>query len=156
MDHQNFPVIQKINCSMLCREKISSVYQSTSKRYLRLGKYLFRSEEPIEYVYFLDRAIGSIVAMTPEGQTVEVGVGFEGGVGLDVLMGVDSTLNESMIQIPDGVMRITTALARQEFERGGRSRRLFCANCIHLCRKSARLRSATVCIRPNRDCRAGF
>jgi CRP-like cAMP-binding protein len=87
---------------------------------LPLGKYLFRANEPIEYLYFPNNAMGSIVALTSEGQSVEVGVvGFEGVVGIDVLMGVDSTVNESMIQIPGSGLRITAAAARQEFERGG-------------------------------------
>ena len=87
---------------------------------LPLGKTLSRSNEPIEYLYFPDDAMISVVAMTAEGQSVEVGVaGFEGVAGFDVLLGVDSTPNESMIQLPGSGTRIKTAQAREEFRRGG-------------------------------------
>src|ERR1044072_8499212 len=39
--------------------------------------------------------------------------------GIEVLMGVDATSSESMVQIPNGAIRIKTALIRKEFDRGG-------------------------------------
>lgn len=87
---------------------------------LKLGQILYRPEEPISYVYFPNNAMASIIATTPDGQAAEVGVvGREGISGVDVLMGVDSTPNEAMIQLPDGALRIKTETIREEFKRGG-------------------------------------
>lgn len=87
---------------------------------LKLGQVLYRPEEPIAHVYFPDNAMSSVIATTADGQSAEVGViGREGIVGVDVLMQVDSSPNEQMIQFPDGGLRIKTEAIREEFKRGG-------------------------------------
>ncbi len=81
---------------------------------------IYRADEPIAYVYFPDRAMISIVTNTLDGQSVEAGiVGWEGMAGVEVLLGVDSTSNESMTQIPNGGIRINTKAIREEFSKGG-------------------------------------
>jgi CRP-like cAMP-binding protein len=81
---------------------------------------LYRADEPIKHVYFTDNAMVSVLATTPDGQSAEVGViGREGIVGVDVLLGVDSTSNENMVQLPDGALRIKTEVIREVFKRGG-------------------------------------
>jgi CRP-like cAMP-binding protein len=84
------------------------------------GKYIYHPLEPITHVYFPNYAVASIVASTSSGRSAEVGIiGGEGAVGLDVLMSVDSSPNECMIQIPGDGWRITTAALREEFRRCG-------------------------------------
>jgi CRP-like cAMP-binding protein len=62
----------------------------------------------------------SVVSNLAQGQSVEIGVvGREGMSGIEVLMGVDSIPNESMVQLADGALRMTTAVIRAEFKRGG-------------------------------------
>ena len=81
------------------------------------GKYLYRALEPITHVYFPNFAVASIVASTSAGRSTEVGiVGGEGAVGLDVLMSVDSSPNECMIQIPGDGWRLPTPALRDEFK----------------------------------------
>ena len=71
-------------------------------------------------VYFPDDAMVSVVATTAEGQCAEVGVvGREGMIGLDVLLGADSSLNETFVQLPDGGLRMTTAAVRKHFTQSG-------------------------------------
>jgi CRP-like cAMP-binding protein len=87
---------------------------------LKLGQVLYRPEEPIEYVYFPNNTMISVVAMTAEGQSAEIGIiGWEGMVGMDVLMGSDSTLNEHLVQHPNGALRINAAAVKTEFRRCG-------------------------------------
>jgi CRP-like cAMP-binding protein len=84
------------------------------------GDFLYRQDEPIRYIYFPESGMCSIIATTPDGQSAEVGVaGREGAAGIDVLLGVDATSNESMVQLPGRSRRIKTAAARSEFKRGG-------------------------------------
>jgi len=81
------------------------------------GKYLYRAHEPITHVYFPNYAVASIVASTSAGRSTEVGIiGGEGAVGLDVLMSVDASPNECMIQIPGDGWRMPTAAVRDEFK----------------------------------------
>lgn len=84
------------------------------------GQILYRPDEPIEYVYFPNNSVISVVAITADGQCVESGViGREGMAGFNVLMGVDSMPNENIIQLADGALRMSTAAVRREFKRGG-------------------------------------
>lgn len=87
---------------------------------LALGQVIYRPEETIEYAYFPNNAMISVIATTSAGQSAEVGViGFEGIIGIDVLMGSDFTLNQNIIQLADGALRISTAAIRKEFKRAG-------------------------------------
>ena len=88
------------------------------------GEMLYRPNEPINYVYFPNDAMASIVATTAEGQCAEIGViGREGIVGIDVLLGSDSSPNETFIQLPDGGLRMKTAVIRERFTRRRRAAR---------------------------------
>jgi CRP-like cAMP-binding protein len=87
---------------------------------LKLGQILYRAEEPIEYVYFPNNAMVSVIANTTDGQCAEVGIiGWEGMTGMDVLMGSDSTLNSHIIQHSNGALRVNTTAIKREFKRGG-------------------------------------
>lgn len=83
---------------------------------LPLGKNLFRAHEEIKHVYFPECAIASMFANTSEGESSEIAIiGREGAVGLDILMGTDSSPHDCVVQIPDGGYRISTAALREEF-----------------------------------------
>ena len=83
---------------------------------LTLGQVIYQPDEPIKDIYFPNNAMASIIATTPEGQSAEVGVvGREGIVGVDYLMGVEATSNQSIVQLSDGAMRINAKTAKAEF-----------------------------------------
>ena len=87
---------------------------------LEIGQVLYRAEEVIDYVYFPEHSMISIVSNTVKGQSTEVGViGGEGMTGFDVVMGSDSTLNENMVQIPNGAYRIRAKAIKKEFDNCG-------------------------------------
>ena len=87
---------------------------------LKHGQFIYRPDEPIKQVYFPNNSMVSLIATTPEGYSAEVGViGFEGIVGSDILMGVDSTSNESIVQLADGAMKINAGELKKEFNKGG-------------------------------------
>ncbi len=84
------------------------------------GKNIYMPDERIKHVYFPDSSMISVVTNTSIGESIEAGViGWEGLAGIEVLMGVDSTSNESMVQIANGAIRIKTELIRKEFQRNG-------------------------------------
>lgn len=86
---------------------------------LSKGHIIYQANQPIKYVYFPHSAMISVVTNTSDGQGIEAGVvGWEGMAGVEALLEVDSTSNESMVQIANGAIRINTAAIRKEFDRG--------------------------------------
>lgn len=84
------------------------------------GKILYYPDEAINYVYFPDTAMISVVTITEQGQSVEAGVvGWEGIAGFNVLMGVDSMPNENIVQLPGSGWRLPAAAVKREFKRCG-------------------------------------
>src|SRR5215217_4726672 len=56
---------------------------------------LAEPNRPIEHVYFLEQGIASVVAATPQGRRIEVGIiGREGMTGMCVLLGTDRSPHE--------------------------------------------------------------
>jgi CRP-like cAMP-binding protein len=84
------------------------------------GQILYQMEQTIDYIYFPNRAMISLVSQMSDGGSVEVGiVGFEGMVGLPCVLGLDKSPHETMVQIQDGAARMPAHLLRAEFKRGG-------------------------------------
>src|SRR3954464_4637823 len=62
---------------------------------------------PIQHVYFLEQGIASVVASTPQGRRIEVGIiGREGLTGLPVLLGTDRSPHACFVQTPGAGWRI--------------------------------------------------
>ncbi|HEX8721989.1 MAG TPA: Crp/Fnr family transcriptional regulator [Pyrinomonadaceae bacterium] len=84
------------------------------------GEVLYRSEQHIDHCYFPLNSMVSLVSRTADGESVEVSVvGYEGFTGVSVLLGVDNSPYENMVQIPDGAVRVKAGVLREEFARGG-------------------------------------
>jgi len=87
---------------------------------LPLGDTLYKTEERITDVYFVNTAVVSLVANMKDGGSVEVGlVGNDGMVGLSVVLGDDVSPNQAIVQIADGAMRMSVAALRKELKRDG-------------------------------------
>lgn len=87
---------------------------------LSLGQMLYQPNEPIEYVYFPDQAIVSLVTVMEDGTTMEVSlVGQEGMVGIPAILGGHTTNTRAIVQVADGAMRLSASILRAEFNRGG-------------------------------------
>ena len=84
------------------------------------GQVLYPQEYHMDYGYFPLNSMVSLVSRTADGESVEVGiVGHEGFAGVSLLLGVDKSPFEQMVQIPDGAVRVRTEVLREEFRRGG-------------------------------------
>jgi CRP-like cAMP-binding protein len=74
----------------------------------------------MDYVYFTSRGMISLISQLSDGSSVEIGiVGYEGMVGVSSVLGVDRSPHETMVQVPDGALRVKTSVLRDEFKRGG-------------------------------------
>ncbi|MEP0776537.1 Crp/Fnr family transcriptional regulator [Microcoleus sp. ZQ-A2] len=71
--------------------------------------------EPIEYVYFPNSGIISLVNLTEDGGTVEAAtVGNEGMVGLPLLLGTDRMIGQAITQIVGDALRMKADVFKQE------------------------------------------
>ena len=76
-----------------------------------------------DYAYFLENGLASVVLTLADGATVEVGViGFDGVVGLPVLLGAERMPGTTFIQVAGSGFRISAQRLKAEFERTGKLR----------------------------------
>ena len=67
---------------------------------LSVGDVLIRAHTPIARVAFVEQGIVSLVSVVENAQQIEAGlVGYEGMVGVPVLLGADQTPNEARVQM---------------------------------------------------------
>jgi CRP-like cAMP-binding protein len=68
----------------------------------------------IDFVYFIETAIASVVAVNGNDERIEVGlIGCEGMSGVTIVMGDTRSTNSTYIQIPGEALRIETAALRK-------------------------------------------
>jgi CRP-like cAMP-binding protein len=83
----------------------------------------FDVDRPIEYVYFPEDCVISVVGVMTDGTAVETAsVGREGMVGLPVFLGAESTSAQAFCQIPGEALRLDTGTLQREAARGGELR----------------------------------
>ncbi len=109
-----------------------------------------------KYAYFLEEGIASVVATVEDGTTVEIGViGFDGIVGIPILLGAGSAPGRTFIQIAGSGFRIESAVLKRNLSAR--------ASCGNICRNMYRhfwyrlLRQpfVTVCIASKKDSHDG-
>jgi CRP-like cAMP-binding protein len=73
---------------------------------------------PIDYVYFPQNGMVSLVQPLENGAMIEVGmIGNEGLVGVPVVLGADSSPLEAMVQMPGSALRMRASALREEASR---------------------------------------
>jgi CRP-like cAMP-binding protein len=78
---------------------------------LPVGTRLVERYTPIGHVYFLEQGIASVVAATPQGRRIEVGIiGPDGLTGTSILLGADCSPHECFIQMPGSALRIRATI----------------------------------------------
>jgi CRP-like cAMP-binding protein len=103
---------------------------------LPLGETLYKTDERISDVYFVNAAVVSLVANMKSGASVEVGlVGNDGMVGLSVVLGDDVSPSQAIVQIADGAMRMSVAALRKELKRDGALQSLLLRNALAMIRQ---------------------
>lgn len=82
---------------------------------LTQGEVIQEPESLIEYVYFPETAVFSMLATMQNGDTVEVGpVGDEGLVGLRVFLGADMARYQALVHVEGTAMRMRADALREE------------------------------------------
>jgi len=92
---------------------------------------LYRARGPIEFVYFIETGVGSLVNTMANGAASEVGtIGNEGVVGLPLLLGDDRAPHSVYVQVPGGGVRVKASQFQKELERSA-SLRLVMLRYVH-------------------------
>jgi CRP-like cAMP-binding protein len=83
------------------------------------GEILLEPNEPIQKIYFPQRAMISLVSIMMDGSTTEIGlIGNEGMIGLPSILGGNSTSSRTIVQISGTALEISAEVVHQEFQRG--------------------------------------
>lgn len=84
------------------------------------GAVLYETGAVVRYAYFLTAGMVSLLSVTEDGKTIEVGmIGDEGVAGIAVILGIAIAPYRTTVQIPATTLRIRAGVLREEFERGG-------------------------------------
>jgi CRP-like cAMP-binding protein len=90
---------------------------------LEYRQSLYRAHKPIEFVYFIETGVGSLVNTMANGQAAEVGtIGNEGVVGLPIVLGDDRAPTSVYIQVPGVGLRMKAKLFTKELARSASMR----------------------------------
>jgi CRP-like cAMP-binding protein len=82
---------------------------------LSLRQILYEPGEPIKYVYFPNNAVGSLLNLMQDGQTIEAAtVGKEGMIGVPLLLGTNQIALQALIQIPGNGLRMKADVFQTE------------------------------------------
>lgn len=91
---------------------------------LELGRILHSPGELVRTVYFLEDGICSSVLIMADGSTVEVGiVGKEGFVGSPAILGTESSLNQTVIQLAGSGFSIHAKTLKDQYANGSQELR---------------------------------
>jgi len=87
---------------------------------LVFNSVIYKWNAPIDYVYFPESGVLSMLAVLGEDMRIEVGLtGREGFAGMPVFLGVAKSSNQIIVQAEGAAMRIRAEPALAEFGRGG-------------------------------------
>ncbi|HEX8457000.1 MAG TPA: Crp/Fnr family transcriptional regulator [Pyrinomonadaceae bacterium] len=82
---------------------------------LAQGDVIYEPGDKIDYVYFPETAVFSMLCTMSDGDTVEVGpVGREGMVGLNLFFGTDITPTQLVVHVAGTSLRVRAELLKQE------------------------------------------
>jgi len=91
----------------LPRDEYERLLPHLEQVFLPVGATLYNSGDVLEYVYFPDEALVSLVTHINDGLNVEVGIiGRDGMVGIPVLLGDDIAFEEALVQVAGSAMRM--------------------------------------------------
>ncbi len=90
---------------------------------LQYKQSLYRANKPIEFVYFIETGVGSLVNTMKNGDAAEVGtIGNEGLVGLPIVLGDDRAPTSVYVQVPGVGLRMKAALFKKGLARSASMR----------------------------------
>jgi CRP-like cAMP-binding protein len=91
---------------------------------LESRQIVYETGRAMEYVYFIEEGLASILRDMRNGSTVEVGmIGAEGMVGVTAMLGAETSAQQVIVQVAGTALRINTARCREAFDQSASVRR---------------------------------
>src|ERR1044071_5676527 len=91
---------------------------------LESRQIVYETGRAMEYVYFIEEGLASILRDMANGSTVEVGmIGAEGMVGVTAMLGAETSAQQVIVQVAGTALRINTARCREAFDQSASGRR---------------------------------
>lgn len=86
---------------------------------LSLAEVIYEAESQVQYVYFPETAVVSLLSTLENGTTTEVGlIGREGMVGLSIFLGGTITHDQAVVQAAGAALRMRASVLREELRLG--------------------------------------
>ena len=99
------------------------LHQHLERIPLTYRQSLYRVRRPLDFVYFIETGVGSLVNTMANGAAAEVGtIGNEGVVGLPLLLGDDRAPTSVYVQVPGTGLRMPAAQFSRELARSASMR----------------------------------
>jgi CRP-like cAMP-binding protein len=106
--------------SVLPAEEIDLLKPNLELLSLAPGDVLYQAGDAIRHVYFPNNGMVSMLSVTEQGQTVEVGyTGSEGMIGLPCILGQAEMAYQAMVQAPADCFRVDARLVYALFKKNG-------------------------------------
>jgi CRP-like cAMP-binding protein len=87
----------------------------------RSGKPLYMSGQKISHVFFVNTGMASLVSLTDDGGSIEVGaIGPEGMVGVSAILGRDRMPHNAIVQLPGQALKMRLAALQDELAKPGK------------------------------------
>jgi CRP-like cAMP-binding protein len=112
------PVIKNLILAAVSRQEYKRLLPQMESITLSLGESLYQSGDLIEYVYFPEKGLVSLVTHMHDGTAIEVGlIGRDGMVGIPVLLGDDIAFEEAIVQIAGSAMRMKSSILKETLKK---------------------------------------
>ena len=86
---------------------------------LTQGDVIYEADAQIDYVYFPETAVFSMLCIMQDGNTVEVGpVGDEGMVGLRLFLGAETSPEQVIVHVSGDALRLKAGVLKEELSDG--------------------------------------
>jgi CRP-like cAMP-binding protein len=92
---------------------------------LVLKQVVYEVGAPLDYVYFIERGVASIITKMANGDSIEAGmIGLEGVVGLAALFGDETSGQHILVQAPGTALRMSAADCIAAFDQSAEVRKV--------------------------------
>ena len=125
MPPQNLITSKNLLLAAIPQEDLQCYFSELLPVPLSLRQVLYEAGAPLEYVYFIEEGVASVLTNMADGSTIEVGmIGMEGMVGVTALLGGDVSAQKVIVHIPGTALRMSACLCRAAFDQSKAVRRV--------------------------------
>jgi CRP-like cAMP-binding protein len=112
--------------SALSQDNFDKFFSNLTPVRLAQRHVLYEIGAPIEYVYFIEDGLSSILTTMADGACVEVGmVGREGMVSVAALLGGEVSVQHVVMQLPGSALRASASACKAAFDQSDAVREVF-------------------------------